>query len=260
MRARTAAQRKNAPDLNRYFRVRFPDGADLDGAAAALRKWPDVAKVFRVPVPTLPTAPDYLDPANGAGTWQRYVDAAPDGVDARYAWSNGFDGADIAICDVEYDWNENHVDLPVVSNLVANHQDPGYGDDHGTAVLGELAGKPDGAGVRGIASGATFYFAGAYADGSYNLGDAVLAAVAALGPGGVVLLEQQITGPNGTYVYVVDEQGVARMRPVTTAHTAAGRWVVDSGIAAGDRVIVEGLPKVRPNTPVKVVAAAQPQQ
>jgi len=202
MRARTAAQRKNAPDLNLYYRVRFPGGADLDGAAAALRKWPDVAKVFRVPVPTLPTAPDYLDPANGAGTWQRYVDAAPDGVDARYAWSNGFDGAGIAICDVEYDWNENHVDLPAVSNLVANHQDPGYGDDHGTAVLGELAGKPDGAGVRGIASGATFYFAGAYADGSYNLGDAVLAAVSTLGPGGVVLLEQQITGPNGTYVPV----------------------------------------------------------
>ena len=56
-------------------------------------------------------------------------------------------------------------------------------------------------------------------------------------------------------VYVVDEQGLARIRPVTTAHTAAGRWVVDSGIAAGDRVIVEGLPKVRPNAPVKVAEA-----
>ena len=63
-------------------------------------------------------------------------------------------------------------------------------------------------------------------------------------------------GPNGTYVYVVDEQGVARARPVTTAHTAEGRWAVESGIAAGDKVIVEGLPKVKPNTPVKVVDAA----
>ncbi len=80
-------------------------------------------------------------------------------------------------------------------------------------------------------------------------------------PNAMTVPERAVSqGPSGTFVYVVDEQGMARMRPVTTAHTAAGRWVVDSGIAAGDRVIVEGLPKVRPNTPVKVVAAAQPQQ
>ena len=75
-------------------------------------------------------------------------------------------------------------------------------------------------------------------------------------PNAVTVPERAISqGPNGTFVYVVDEQGLARSRPVTTAHTAAGRWVVDSGIAAGDRVIVEGLPKVRPNAPVKVAEA-----
>ena len=75
-------------------------------------------------------------------------------------------------------------------------------------------------------------------------------------PNAVTVPERAISqGPNGTFVYVVDEQGLARIRPVTTAHTAAGRWVVDSGIAAGDRVIVEGLPKVRPNAPVKVAEA-----
>jgi len=73
-------------------------------------------------------------------------------------------------------------------------------------------------------------------------------------PNAVTVPERAIAqGPNGTFVYVVDEQGLARARPVTTAHTAEGRWVVESGIAAGDRVIVEGLPKVRPNSPVKVV-------
>jgi membrane fusion protein (multidrug efflux system) len=75
-------------------------------------------------------------------------------------------------------------------------------------------------------------------------------------PNAVTVPERAISqGPNGTFVYVVDDQGLARIRPVTTAHTAAGRWVVDSGIAAGDRVIVEGLPKVRPNAPVKVAEA-----
>ncbi|MBB2497468.1 efflux RND transporter periplasmic adaptor subunit [Aquipseudomonas ullengensis] len=78
-------------------------------------------------------------------------------------------------------------------------------------------------------------------------------------PNAITVPERAISqGPNGTFVYVVDEQNMARIRPVTTAHTALGRWVVESGIAAGDRVIVEGLPKVRPNTPVKVVEKAAP--
>ncbi len=73
-------------------------------------------------------------------------------------------------------------------------------------------------------------------------------------PQAITVPERAISqGPNGTFVYVVDEQGTARARPVTTSQTAGGRWAVDSGVSAGDRVIVEGLPKVRPNAPVKVV-------
>ncbi len=60
------------------------------------------------------------------------------------------------MCDIEYDWNENHVDLPAIGTLVPNHQDAGFGADHGTAVFGQLAGLDDGTGVRGIASGASF--------------------------------------------------------------------------------------------------------
>lgn len=79
-------------------------------------------------------------------------------------------------------------------------------------------------------------------------------------PNAMTLPERAIAqGPGGTFVYVVDEGGVARMRQVTTGHTAKGRWVIVSGISAGDRVIVEGLPKVRPDTPVKVVAPAASQ-
>lgn len=76
-------------------------------------------------------------------------------------------------------------------------------------------------------------------------------------PNAVTVPERAIAqGANGTFVYVVDGQGMARVRPVTTANTAKGRWAIESGIAAGDKVIVEGLPKVKPNTPVKVVEAA----
>ncbi len=79
-------------------------------------------------------------------------------------------------------------------------------------------------------------------------------------PNAMTLPERAIAqGPGGTFVYVVDEGGVARMRQVTTGHTAKGRWVIVSGISAGDRVIVEGLPKVRPDTPVKVAVPAASQ-
>lgn len=190
-----SARGRPAPDLNRYCRVRFPEGTDLAAAEMALRNMPDVTAVYRVPTLHLPVAADYLDPANGAGVWQRYVDAAPDGVDARYAWSNGVAGAGVNVCDIEYDWNENHVDLPAIGNLLAHHQDGGYGDDHGTAVFGQLAGQDDGAGVRGIASGADFFFAGANVNGDFNAGNAVVAAANALDTGDVVLLELQISGP-----------------------------------------------------------------
>jgi len=79
-------------------------------------------------------------------------------------------------------------------------------------------------------------------------------------PNAMTLPERAIAqGPGGTFVYVVDDGGVARMRQVTTGHTAKGRWVIVSGISAGDRVIVEGLPKVRPDSPVKVAAPAASQ-
>ncbi|WP_172150278.1 MULTISPECIES: efflux RND transporter periplasmic adaptor subunit [Pseudomonas] len=75
-------------------------------------------------------------------------------------------------------------------------------------------------------------------------------------PNAITVPERAVAqGPRGTFVYVVDDAGIARMRQVSTGHTAQGRWVVESGISVGDRVIVEGLPKVRPDTPVKVAEA-----
>jgi membrane fusion protein (multidrug efflux system) len=76
-------------------------------------------------------------------------------------------------------------------------------------------------------------------------------------PNAMTLPERAIAqGPAGTFVYVVDAGGIARMRQVTTGRTANGRWVIVSGVSVGERVIVEGLPKIRPDTPVKVVAPA----
>ncbi|MGX5218106.1 efflux RND transporter periplasmic adaptor subunit [Pseudomonas segetis] len=79
-------------------------------------------------------------------------------------------------------------------------------------------------------------------------------------PNALTVAERAVAqGPNGTFVYVVDDKGVARVRQVSVGRTSKGRWVIKSGVSAGDKVIVEGLTKVRPDTPVKVasdVAAA----
>ncbi|MCY1436612.1 Efflux pump periplasmic linker BepD [compost metagenome] len=71
---------------------------------------------------------------------------------------------------------------------------------------------------------------------------------------GITIPERALAqGPRGTFVYVVDKDGFARVRQVAAPLMVGGRWVVDSGIDAGDRVIVDGLPKVRPDQPVKIV-------
>ncbi len=57
-------------------------------------------------------------------------------------------------------------------------------------------------------------------------------------------------------VLVVNGEGVVEQRLVTLDRALGDRWLVSSGLAVGDRVIVEGVQKVRPGAPVRVVPAA----
>jgi membrane fusion protein (multidrug efflux system) len=57
-------------------------------------------------------------------------------------------------------------------------------------------------------------------------------------------------------VFVVDAENKAQYREITANTRIENDWVVESGIAAGDMVIVEGMQKVRPGAPVKPVAAS----
>lgn len=54
---------------------------------------------------------------------------------------------------------------------------------------------------------------------------------------------------------VVGNNGKAVQREVVVSRTVGDKWLVESGLAAGDRLIVEGLQKVRPDTPVKAAEA-----
>jgi serine protease len=198
-----SAKAKPLPELNLYFRLTVPEGEDPDAMVEELRGWPDVEAVYRIPIATLPVPPDYSVSNNATGNWQQYLDAAPHGIDARYAWAQGHSAAGLSICDIEYDWDALHEDLPEITMIAGTELYTGYGEDHGTEVNGILHGRDNGLGVKGIAYGCTAYFAGAHnAVNSFNLANSVVLSAAALSPGDVILIEQQTSGPTGDYVPV----------------------------------------------------------
>lgn len=60
--------------------------------------------------------------------------------------------------------------------------------------------------------------------------------------------------PKGnTTAMIVGKDGKAEARPVKVSRAIADKWLVEDGLAAGDRVIVAGLQKIRPGAPVKAV-------
>ena len=63
-------------------------------------------------------------------------------------------------------------------------------------------------------------------------------------------------GQEGKFVYVVGADGKAAVRPVTVGDWLGKEWIVESGLSAGDRVIVDGVVKVQPGAPVTVADAA----
>ena len=62
-----------------------------------------------------------------------------------------------------------------------------------------------------------------------------------------------LEGPQGKFVYVVGEKGVAEARPVQAGEWSGGSdWIIIDGLKEGERVIVDGVMKLGPGAPVKV--------
>ena len=75
-----------------------------------------------------------------------------------------------------------------------------------------------------------------------------------------ILVPQQAIARNakgGTTAMVVGADGKVEERPVRTSRTIGDRWLVEDGLAAGERVVVEGLQKIRPGMAVTVTEPAQ---
>ena len=62
--------------------------------------------------------------------------------------------------------------------------------------------------------------------------------------------------PKGnTSAMVVGKDGKVEARPVKVGQAIGDKWLVDAGLSAGDRVIVEGLQKIQPGVPVVATEA-----
>jgi membrane fusion protein (multidrug efflux system) len=60
--------------------------------------------------------------------------------------------------------------------------------------------------------------------------------------------------PKGNPVaLIVDAESKVQQRVLTVVRTIGDKWLVSDGLAPGDRVIVEGVQKVRPGASVKAV-------
>ncbi|SDK19263.1 efflux RND transporter periplasmic adaptor subunit [Microbulbifer yueqingensis] len=73
----------------------------------------------------------------------------------------------------------------------------------------------------------------------------------------ILVPQQGVTrDPKGnTNAMVVNSDNKVEVRPLTVSQTIGSHWLVEDGLQAGDRVIVEGLQKVRPGVQVTTVSA-----
>jgi len=61
-----------------------------------------------------------------------------------------------------------------------------------------------------------------------------------------------LEGPNTKIVMTVNAQSVVEPRPVQVGDWSGEDWVITDGLKPGDRVIVDGVVKARPGSPVKI--------
>ena len=59
-------------------------------------------------------------------------------------------------------------------------------------------------------------------------------------------------GPNGSYVYVIGAEETVAMRPVKVGATEDDWTLVETGLEAGDRVVVDGQYRLQPGAKVQV--------
>jgi hypothetical protein len=171
-------------------------------------------------------------------TRQGYLNPAPQGIDAFYAWTkNGGKGKDVNIIDLEWGWRFTHEDLTqnqggVVSGLNSTN------DNHRTAVIGEIGGDQNSIGITGICPDAVV---SAVSFTNQPTAKAIRQAANRLRSGDIMLLEVHRAGPRYTFQPRDDQKGYVAIEWWPDDY-AAIKYATDKGV-----IVVEAAGNGREN-------------
>ena len=197
------------PDLSVYYLVeaddaRLDDLADellsRDGIVGAYVAPPAEPAVDLATLNDMTPAPEPAPPATPDFTpRQIYLDAAPAGIDARFAWTRpGGRGAGVRIIDIEGAWRFDHEDLIVnQGGTVGTPSADVSWRNHGTAVVSEFGGDVNVFGVTGICPDSHTRGFSIFGPGN-SPAQAIRAAADALSAGDIILIELHRPGPGAS--------------------------------------------------------------
>jgi hypothetical protein len=200
------------PDFSVYYKVDAPDDRleelekrllqddAVEGAYIKPPAEPAMAsKAEDEPINVLSPAVEEAPPATpDFAAHQIYLNAAPAGIDARYAWTrSGGRGAGVRVIDIEGAWRFTHEDLKQNQGGVVGTQSTSLGwRNHGTAVIGEIGGDHNTVGILGISPDANTRAVSIF--GGLGSAGALRQAADLLQAGDIILIELHRGGPNAT--------------------------------------------------------------
>jgi hypothetical protein len=206
-----------------YFEIVSTESIDLADLARTLRGWRSVQIAYvdiAGPDPVVDASDDVHAPNQG------YLDPAPDGIDAEYAWGfAGGDGAGQRFIDLERGWTLDHEDLAAHGAALLHGTLRDESRSHGTSVLGEICAVDNALGCVGIVPNVAGVNVVSF-HGSTRV-DAIMAALENLTFGEVLLLEAQVT-VDGADLLGPIEAFDAEFDAIRLA-TALGITVVEAG-------------------------------
>jgi hypothetical protein len=183
------------PDLSRSYIIRTKDKEAAEAVAKDLIE-NELVEVAEVTPPAVPAEADIA--TSSFFDMQGYLDPAPGGIDAKYAWTKpGGKGTGIKVIDIEGAWNFNHEDLldnqsGLAGGSMANNLS---WRNHGTAVIGEIGGDENTFGVTGIAPECDQRGYSIFGTGNATY-KAIKGAADLLSPGDIILIELHRPGPD----------------------------------------------------------------
>jgi subtilisin family serine protease len=217
--------KNNMQGLANYFFIKAEDER-LDDVVKLLDDQPEVETAYIKPPAGLPISPlrinsnekeispSILSEQLSANEphfidRQSYLNPAPEGVDAFYAWKIiGGMGKGVRIIDLEWGWNFNHEDLKENQGGLVDGINYSDDDHHGTAVLGEISGDTNSFGITGIAPEANIS-AVSFSEGweTEFTAKKIMTAANKLVAGDIMLLEIHRPGPRYNFQERWDQKG-----------------------------------------------------